>query len=534
MKNKLLAILCLSFFGLSVFAQNLSNDYKVIHVGKQVKDIAYENPCASPLENYVARMHLWIEGKYDTIYSETVDEIARQSNQPYPQKAVERLLNSEIEQMITYKDSIGLVFRLDKNDPGGYFVGTSRWENGKWLGSGEDVCYKKSMNETTQYIEDKSVENLNRLRKYYLQKIVSTDTLAFINYLKQHGGNPKTYLLEKLTTYPLVIYGEIHRRKPSWDFLKSLIRDPDFVKKCGTVFMELPYYNQPLFDKLLQNDTLDATTIFKILGSEQQYGWQDKGEFEFITEIWKINQHTDNKIRIVPVDFQINWDSIKTKRENDYWTFIEKNFTKDRDSTMAEIIYSYLKNKSDGRNCLFIVGQEHARKSSPNKPVKAGTLLKKLMGNNSQMQIFSTISHAMISDNANWLGKVRYGLFDYIFEKTGNVPIAFDLGNSIFGKEPFDASQNVRFEQGCGNYEDFYDGYIFLCPLAEEPYDYELKELYTDDFVEELKRRAFLSNDREAYYGIPVDSLTKEKIHEQMDSGLQQSNNKKYWMFYKK
>jgi hypothetical protein len=66
--------------------------------------------------------------------------------------------------------------------------------------------------------------------------------------------------------------------------------------------MELPYYNQPLFDKLLQSNKLDTTLIFKILGSEQQFGWQDKGEFEFIKEVWKINQKTSNKIRIVPVD----------------------------------------------------------------------------------------------------------------------------------------------------------------------------------------------------------------------------------------
>jgi hypothetical protein len=36
-----------------------------------------------------------------------------------------------------------------------------------------------------------------------------------------------------------------------------------------------------------------------------------------------------------------------------------------------------------------------------------------------------------------------------------------------------------------GNYEDFYDGYIFLLPLKDEPYDYELPELYTDNISRE-------------------------------------------------
>ena len=106
------------------------------------------------------------------------------------------------------------------------------------------------------------------------------------------------------------------------------------------------------------------------------------------------------------------------------------------------------------------------------------------------------------------------------------------MNNSPFGKEPFDALQNVRFEYGCKTYEDFYDGYIFICSLKEEAYEYELKELYTVDFVEELKRRAYLSNSNEAYYNISVDSISVEAIHNKIDSDLQKSSNKRYWQFY--
>jgi hypothetical protein len=197
---------------------------------------------------------------------------------------------------------------------------------------------------------------------------------------------------------------------------------------------------------------------------------------------------------------------------------------------MAKIIYNYLNSNTDKRNSLFIVGLDHARKSSPNLPKKTGTLLKQLMGKN----VFSITSHTMISDNAHWLGKVRYGLFDCVFEKNKNKPVAFDLKNSPFGKEPFDMLQDVRFEYGCGNYEDFYDGYLFLCPLEKESYEYELKELFTPAFVEELKRRAYISNSNEAYYNIPANEISVEKICNQLDADLQKSKNQRYWKYFQK
>jgi hypothetical protein len=130
------------------------------------------------------------------------------------------------------------------------------------------------------------------------------------------------------------------------------------------------------------------------------------------------------------------------------------------------------------------------------------------------------------------LGEIRKGLFDCVFEKNGNLPVAFDLANSPFGKEPFDADADVRFSPNCGNYEDFYDGYIFLCPLKDEPYEYELTELFTDKFVEELKRRARISSDKDAYYDIPANNITKEKIIETIKSDKEISGDRRYFEYF--
>ncbi|MCL2596560.1 MAG: hypothetical protein FWD66_02640 [Paludibacter sp.] len=527
MKIKMLVIICLLFAAVSVCAQNLSDDYKIISVNKKVAEIEYNQPYNSPLENYIARIHLWINGEYAPIYSEIIDYGVSKQREPYDKAVSDHYLKSEIEEVVIYKDSVGLVFLKENPDADDYLVGISQYENGKWLGRGDGICFTDNMNDATQYIEENSVGHLRGLREYYRQQIVSTDTLAFVNYLKESGKDPKQYLLEKLTDYPLVIYGELHRRQLSWNFLKSVANDPKFTEICSTVFMELPYYNQPLFDKFLNNNTLDTTLIFSVLETEQQYGWQDKGEYEFIKEIWKINNNSKNKLRIIPVDYQANWDNIKT---SDDW----KNYLatrKDRDSTMARIILKNI-DFNDTRHCLFVVGMMHAKKSTPNRwGISAGTILNENLPKNT---LFSIMPHGMISDNIGWLGQYRYGFFDYIFENQGNKPVAFDLKNSPFGKEPFDAEQVIRFSPNCGNYEDYYDGYIFLCPVKEEPYEYELTELFTAKFVEELKRRAVISGDKEGYYDIPLTELSKEKIIEKIKSDKEKSGDRRYFEYFNK
>ena len=166
MKFRFLTTFFLFFSVCFIFAQNLQTDYKVLNVNKQVSNITYSKPYASALENYIARIHLWINGEYSPIYSEMIDEIVRQSpRNKYSEKSAEKMLNSEIEQVVIYKDSIGFVFRKDKTDPDGYLVGTSVFENGKWLGNGEDICFANNIDETKQYVENKSVKALNRLRQ---------------------------------------------------------------------------------------------------------------------------------------------------------------------------------------------------------------------------------------------------------------------------------------------------------------------------------------------------------------------------------
>ncbi|MDR1552028.1 MAG: hypothetical protein LBS69_01010 [Prevotellaceae bacterium] len=529
MKNKLLTVLCLSFFGLSCFAQNLSDDYKVIHVGKQVKDIAYDNPYASPLENYIARIHLWIEGKYDTIYSGMTDAIVRQLPQkPYSQKAAEFLLGSEIEQVVIYKDSIGFAFRKEKNSDI-YLVGASVCEDGKWLGNREGYCFAKNMNELKQYIEDNSIRNLNSLRQYNRQQIVSTDTLAFINYLKMNGQFPVNYLIDKLKNHKLVIYGELHFRKNSWDLLQQLVRLPEFSENTGTVFLELSKNAQPELDQFFKNQTKDTNIILNIFRKEEINGWNDKGMYDFLLELWDVNHKFTNKINVIATDMpRLFYRNITSNEQCDsiYRT------TCDRNEIMTETILNTINNSQDKRNNLFIVGWGHAYKSPAKQlagwqinGLSAGFLLSDKIG---KENVFSIFTHSPnMSNNGVIFGKLRKGLFDCVFEQNGNIPIAFNLYNSPFGNELFDAA-DIRFDIQTGTFADNFDGYIFLQSLHEEVKNIPLYELYSDDFVEEIKRRARVCNIGDIF-GIHADDITKEKIHEILTAYMKENDNKRFW-----
>ena len=142
--------------------------------------------------------------------------------------------------------------------------------------------------------------------------------------------------------------------------------------------------------------------------------------------------------------------------------------------------------------------------------------------------IFSIFTHSPnISNRGIIFGKIRNGLFDCVFEDRGNIPVAFDLNNSPFGNELFDLS-DIRFDIKTGTFADNFDGYIFLQSLYEEVKNIPLYELYTDDFVEEMKHRSRVCNSN--IFGITVDGVTKEKIHKILDRYWKENNNKRFQM----
>lgn len=407
----------------------------------------------------------------------------------------QKYLNQRIIEVIIYKDSSSCVIaqQTDSIIDVSYFF----FENGRWALGGEDPqsSLSGSRNLFIKYAE----QNLNDFHRRVLLLVAPKDTLPFIDYLKKNGQKPQKFLLDALSQHELVIYGEIHRREWSWNLLKEVIKDTEFQKLTGAIFFEISSHKQAELDYFYAKDTLDKEIILNVLREVATEGWHDRGMYEFLLDLWKLNHALpmERRIIVIAADIPRPYSTFKTTDEqNKFFDTVE-----DRDHCMARIIENYMNSKKDNRNCLFIVGSGHVFKTGET----AGSFLSKKFKDG---KVFTIFTHCPIIDNSGTIsGRIRHGIFDHAFYKTGNIPVAFLLKDSPFGKELFDGLSN----DGSGLYQDNYDGYIFLGSLETEPSDYNLYDIYSDDFVKELSRRASLDNTTvQKYWGI--NEATKEAI----------------------
>jgi hypothetical protein len=236
-----------------------------------------------------------------------------------------------------------------------------------------------------------------------------------------------------------------------------------------------------------------------------------------LINIWNLNKTlpVEKQIKVVPVDEQVPWKFLLT--QEDFEKYDENCI--DRNIRMADMIEQTIKVKTDKRNSLFIVGYAHALKShvpggssAARGQAPALTAGAQLVQRLSSENVFVVLQHVPMGTNSGALGFVRQGLFDAVFEKTGNKPIAFRLSESPFGAEPFDTDYQMSFDSRAGNFADNFDGYLFLNPLRDEESDYILYEIWSDKFVEEMKRCAAIMNfNLNRWLGTEGD-LTKDKI----------------------
>lgn len=517
-------LLLLCFF--TGFGQELSSDFKIVTVNKKVREFPDLFDLSSPLSSCISFNYLLINGKDGLLRPASSRRI--QSYLPDPgakdskvsEKSRNNYLDKLINEVVIYKDTIACVISVYTETL--YSIRFLSLENSKWVNAGEDVG--TSIADSRQQFARKAPLFLDFNQRIRTLVAVSTDTLSFINYLKKQGQEPKQFVLNALAKHKLVIFGEIHRRLWSWNLCKSIIRDPGFKKSTGTIFLEISAHKQNALDQFLAGKTMDTEIILDIFREIQSNGWYDKGMYEFILDVWRLNQTLPpgKRIKIIAADIPRPFSTFKTADE-------QKKFfdtVMDRNAFMSKTVETFIKSKKDKRNSLFIVGAGHAYKSSvPGFASAAGsaepsaTAGSLLTGRLPKGEVFILFTHCPVIDNGgNIDGAVRNGLFDYAFYRTGNKPIAFLLKNSPFGTEPFDALPEISYKTVTGTYADNYDGYIFLGPLETEPGEYILHDIYSDNFVKELIRRAALDHStvqewfgiKEATRGAIIEGLKEE------------------------
>ncbi|GHU80925.1 hypothetical protein FACS1894145_7760 [Bacteroidia bacterium] len=459
-----------------VFVNSFAQDYRIQVIDKKIKDFIIDNDFSTPLNAFVSIQHLIANGRYRELdkkssfrfhvrnQEESVDEETTKEFQA-------KLLNCEIKMLIIYCDSVAAVI-TKAPDVDYYTYRFLNLEQGIWVNGGEDMG--KSFEQANNKVHAILPLRLMMLRRTNEILNTPTDTTAFVNYLKENGEAPKQFLLEALAEHKLVIFGERHRREISWQLLKDLINDPDFSKVTGTVFMELQSYKQSEIDKFFHNTVcMDSAIIIDIYQDMQLPGWFDKGGFEFLITLWKLNKKLPDheKIKVVFTDFQPPFRIINTPKE---WQDFKNNATK-RNTHMANVIEQTIKTSSDSRHNLFIVGYGHAYKSpaiaeygeSPEGDFSAANQLVKRF---SDKDVFSIRVH---TSGIN--GYARGGIFDNAFVKNGGYPVAFQLKGSPFGKEIIE--EWAYEKEDFVSFENNYDGYIYL---GGKPIDKQPEYLLTD------------------------------------------------------
>lgn len=516
MPSRLFSMVLLLIISWSSSFSQTSGDFKIEKIGKRVKEFQLDSiNLSSPLDYYLSRAWVRLSGKnkyWNNI--STSKFLFPDTEDPVDDDFRSYVLNEQIDCIVTYRDSVACI--VTYTDGEDILLLNNCWlENGRWVNTGQNMA---------DNLDDAQEELLKQLplALYNLPRIdiinnLPEDVTPFADYISDITVSPEAFLLDMLASHKLVINGEYHRRKVSWDMLKRLIDLPEFPDRVGCVFMELPSHHQPLMDKFLSQETLDAAIIIKIFQDEQLNGWWDRGEFEFLCDLWRINRALpqDKKIRVVLADYQIPYSTITTPEG-----FRE---AEDRNSHMADIIANTVSTSKDTRNNLFLVGCAHAYKSNQSgfassahgkaPELTAGAQLAARLGNEN---VFTVFQHVLPGDNhGNHKAPIRGGIFDLAFEKNGNRPIGFVLAGSPFGNEPFDGIYEIKYNTATGSYADNYDGYLFLAPLENEPKAIPLYEIFTDEFISEMQRRASvngLENARWMWFGCRSDELTKDKI----------------------
>lgn len=527
MKKAILILLLLGLFDIGAKA-----DFKqVISVDKKVSEFKDTIDLSSPLGAFTASAYMQIKGNdsvcFDKIFTFRFCPLGKvyRNREVKPEERTE-ILSREVKQVIYYNDYIaGVISSFGAwGDEYKYLLVGLVYENGRWVNAGEQPV--KSIKEGQLWLKERLAPSLEKYAQYSSRiATVSTDTVSFINYIKSNGQKPEVFLLDVLKKHKIVLYGEHHFYKPSWDLMKRLVQSPEFPEVAGTVFLEMKKGNQERINKFFNTETLDRDLLLDILGGDYQYGWNDKGMYEFLITLWNVNHHLspEKKIRVIFPDFGMSWLDIKTEEDLNRW---ERYSFQDRDTCMADVTEKIIRENKDTRGNLFIVGSNHACKHANGVP-SLGNLLKKRF---SDEEVYSVLLHKVWGDNAgNVYGKIRKGLFDYVFNLNGNKPVAFALSNSPFGSEPCDFTLEYQGVPIDGTFEDNFDAYVFLQPLEKDKEGYFLvEEMYTDLFINEIKRRCKLSGDKYPYRGLLLDDLTKEWRINQLN-GIK--DKKKYPMF---
>lgn len=332
----------------------------------------------------------------------------------------------------------------------------------------------------------------------------------YMEVLEKTGQEPVKFVNNLLDDFDLLLFDDaLHSAKEPFDFYQELIKDSIFKSKVKYIFIEAFSINsQQYIDNYFKKSVKDSQILLPVFQNDfTGYGWRYKTFLDLLGTIWEVNSQLpeSEKIKVICVDQPIYWSGIQTRK--DYDLFQQSLVA--RDYFMYKIISQTLDDFNSGVKGVFLTNTRHAykgiKKSNGEFYWNTGTFLNQwhpkksysIRLHNVNLSIQSKLD-SISKPSAEGLDRISYswirmenGVWDKAFKENGNTPIAISLNDNVFGKADYVGNHMLNAADNQTMY-DAYDGLIFLAPLEELHFSAEVDFIYTDSFIQELKRRILL------------------------------------------
>lgn len=296
-----------------------------------------------------------------------------------------------------------------------------------------------------------------------------------VHYLKINWSSPEDYVVNKFSTFDLVIIGEYHRIKHDVELIQRLI--PCLYEKgvynLGFEFGCRDFQDQA--DRLVTAESYDED-LARWLMFQTFVAWGYKEYIDIYRAAWELNRSLPKdkpKFRIVHLNYQPNWGSMEEKMTPELW---KKVWHKgNSDEHMAQVIMEEFVHKN--QKALIYAGFRHAftRYHEPvydfenKKFIKFG---QDRMGNMVYEKVPQKVFHIFLhSPWALKTGQSHFhypmgGVIDLVMKEFQEKRVGFDVLRSPFGKL---RDNETHFSAGYDNFtlETFCDGYIFQRPFKD-------------------------------------------------------------------
>ncbi|MEG1909629.1 MAG: hypothetical protein RR190_01520 [Bacteroidales bacterium] len=349
---------------------------------------------------------------------------------------------------------------------------------------------------------------------------------SYVDFLKTQNTSPKDYVLDLFNKYDVVILQEsYHGESTQWDLITEIVQDPVFIDKVGHVFSEYgSAMHQDKIDRFLNTKFENDTVLEQETAILMDY--MTGGFFYFIKHLNVLNNSLSDSIKIMHHYCDIiDWDYFST------FSRVDLSKTKlNRDSLMAQVTIDWYKkqvSENKRHKCLVVTNTRHSfgYAGGMDKVKNTKGLPRFTSGNQGQYiweQIPEKTANVMFVKYISsrifvlpLIQPIHFGKWEKSFALNGNKPLGFNLEDTPFGNDHFDA----KYARGANNqlnYSDIYTGLVFYKPHSNLRFSYHpyrkfaieqeaIRKGITDSLLIQKKTRfasneTYSSNFKEAGY----------------------------------